>query len=513
MINKLPKEIIGYMIDNIPPFTGIAIVKTDNSGTVKGYYGSFDKYLNKVPSEGIQIADLFPFVEGLIPLPQESILLPNMQVGDKTYADIHIVLTKDNNHWLFFMDRTQDVESIRDIIQGINEKKLESEKKDKSYSFDNPFGDTAIFGTQVFLKIDNETAVPLGESPLWVTGAKELSGIIIKNKAVKIKDIFPFLEVFFEEAADHWESGKETLFNSGIWIENFKKDEDTLLKAGATTRNGKQFLLIRKINGDVGEEQEVIQKAREQKLLYEKLDKTKSRLKQLLDYKERFVSIISHDLRSPVASVLGIAEMLTNDEDFLDKLDDFNREMIMSIKEEMQRLLDYNDKLYHWSNLELGNFEIVHEKINLFELVTKAYQTSKAKMDAKSIVFENSVDKDTAIEVDITLILQVLNNLLSNAVKFTPNNGNISVSSQFTGDGINLVVADSGVGMPPEVRDTLFDDSIRSTTLGTLGEKGSGLGIGIIKKIIDAHGFSIKVESEKGKGTSFIISIPKENIS
>jgi signal transduction histidine kinase len=210
---------------------------------------------------------------------------------------------------------------------------------------------------------------------------------------------------------------------------------------------------------------------------------------------------------------LGIAEMLTNDEDFLDKLDDFNREMIMSIKEEMQRLLDYNDKLYHWSNLELGNFEIVHEKINLFELVTKAYQTSKAKMDAKSIVFENSVDKDTAIEVDITLILQVLNNLLSNAVKFTPNNGNISVSSQFTGDGINLVVADSGVGMPPEVRDTLFDDSIRSTTLGTLGEKGSGLGIGIIKKIIDAHGFSIKVESEKGKGTSFIISIPKENIS
>ncbi len=512
MINKLPKEIIGYMIDNIPPFTGIAIVKTDSSGMVTGYYGSFDKYLNDIPTEGKQIADMFPFVEGLIPLPQDSILLPNMQVTDKTYADVHIVLTKDNNHWLFLMDRTQDVESIREIIQEMNEKKLESVKNKKNYSFDNPFGDTSIFETQVFLKIDEENFVPLGKSPSWVTESPKLSSIV-RNKSLNIKEFFPFLEVFFEEASEHWQSGKETLFNSGIWIENFKDDEDTLLKAGAVTRNGKRYLLIRKINGDVGEEQKVIQKAREQKLLYEKLDKTKSRLKQLLDYKERFVSIISHDLRSPVASVLGIAEMLTNDEEFLDKLDDFNREMIMSIKEEMQRLLDYNDKLYHWSNLELGNFEIVLERINLFDLVNKAFQTGKAKMDAKSIVFKNNVDKIIDVEVDITLILQVLNNLISNAIKFTPDNGKISVSSQVTGDGINLIVSDSGVGMPPKVRDMLFDDSIRSTTLGTQGEKGSGLGIGIVKKIIDAHEFGIKVESEKGKGTSFIISIPGENIS
>ncbi len=511
MINKLPKEIIGYMIDNIPPFTGIAIVKTDNSGTVTEFYGSFEKYNDKIPEKGKPVTDLFPFVEGLIPLPQESILLPNIQVAGKTYADIHIVLTEDNNHWLFFMDRTQDVESIREIIQEMNEKQLESKKENKKYCFDNPFGNASAFGTQVFLKINNECFIPLGDSPRWAKEAGRLK-VLEKNKKVNLKEIFPFLEVFFDEAEEHWRSGKETVFNSGIWIENFKNNEDTLLKAGATTKDGKQYLIIRKINGDVGEEQEVIQKAREQKLLYEKLDKTKSRLKQLLDYKERFVSIISHDLRSPVASVLGIAEMLTNDEDFLEKLDDFNREMIMSIKEEMQRLLDYNDKLYHWSNLELGNFEIVLERINLYDLVNKAYQTGKGKMEAKSIVFENGVDKNIDINVDVTLILQVLNNLISNAVKFTPDNGKISVSSETTSKGVDLIVSDSGVGMPPEVSSKLFDDSIRSSTLGTQGEKGSGLGIGIVKKIVDAHGFDIKVESEKGKGTSFIISIPKKNI-
>ena len=136
MINKLPKDIIGYMIDNIPPFTGIAIIKSDNAGKITGYYGSFDKYIDNFPEKGTQIQDVFPFFEGMIPLPQKSLLLPNMQVSGDTFADIHIVLNDDNSHWFFFMDRTQNVESIREIIQEMNENKLKTEREKKEYCFE-----------------------------------------------------------------------------------------------------------------------------------------------------------------------------------------------------------------------------------------------------------------------------------------------------------------------------------------------------------------------------------------
>ncbi len=246
--------------------------------------------------------------------------------------------------------------------------------------------------------------------------------------------------------------------------------------------------------------------ARDQKLAYEKLEKAEQKLKTLLDYKDKFVSIISHDLRSPVAAVLGIAEMLANDKEELAKLDDFYHEMILSIKEEMLRLLDYNDKLYHWSNLELGNFKISKEEVSLKKVIETAQRTAEKKLSAKNISFSTNLHKDTKISVDLTLFLQVLNNLMANAIKFTPENGSISIDVK-EGNPMQIIVKDSGVGMPKEVSNNIFSGFARASTSGTSGEKGTGLGLGIVKKIVDGHGFTIHVESETGKGSSFIIEL------
>jgi len=225
-----------------------------------------------------------------------------------------------------------------------------------------------------------------------------------------------------------------------------------------------------------------------------------------LEYKDKFVSIVSHDLRSPVAAVLGIAEMLVNDKEELSKLDDFYVEMIGSIKDEMVRLLDYNDKLYHWSNLELGNFEIVRKKESLKDIIKIAHRTANQKLASKNISFSTNLKNDINIDVDIALFLQVLNNLLSNAIKFTPENGNIAIDV-VQNKGLQIAIVDSGVGMPKKVCDNIFSGFARNSSMGTQGEKGTGLGLGIVKKIIDAHGFTIKVESELGKGSRFIIGI------
>jgi signal transduction histidine kinase len=109
---------------------------------------------------------------------------------------------------------------------------------------------------------------------------------------------------------------------------------------------------------------------------------------------------------------------------------------------------------------------------------------------------------------DETLLGQALNNLVGNAVKFTPEGGVITLGSILNKDSYDIFVSDTGVGMPESVSRKLFEGFTRKSTMGTYGEKGTGLGLGIVKKILEAHNFSIRVESEEGKGTKFIISVP-----
>jgi len=237
-----------------------------------------------------------------------------------------------------------------------------------------------------------------------------------------------------------------------------------------TLIDDKEYLLIRMLNEDLLGEQDTIQKAREQQLAYEHLAKAKKELQELLDYKDKFVSIITHDLRSPIASVLGATEMLINDKELIDQIDNFNKEILIAMREEMNRMLDYNDKLYHWSNLELGNFELEPETIAISELLAIVEKTFQNKFIEKGIQFLSSYDENGQLEVDITLFLQVLNNLIGNALKFTPEGGNIQISYQQNDSGKRLVISDSGTGMDEEKAAYLFDRSSQDSSLGTKGE-------------------------------------------
>ncbi len=509
MINKLPKDILEYMVDTIPPFTGIFIIKTDRNGTILETFGLEKTFLGGQLKKGEQIQEKLPLVEGLIPLPQKSIQLPKIQIAKDNIADVHIFSRQYGEHWLFFMDKTTDVENIKELIQQMNEAKLQQEtekKQGQTFCFDNPFGRIDLMNVVVLLINTHHKATIVGETPEWF---RTVAPQIYNNtQPTDIIKTFPFLEVFIDEAKKFMETESGKLYSSGTWIEQPAGKEEFLLKAYAIAQKGKHYLLIRLLTDDLGEEQAIIQKAREQQLLYEKLAKTERHLKQLLAYKERFFSIISHDLRSPVASVLGTTDMLINDEEFMNTLDNFNKEMIIGINDEMVHLLDYNDKLYHWSNLELGNFEIAREPISLDSLVNKSLKSLKSNLENKKIEIATELPKDLMIKVDITLFLQAVNNLISNAIKFTPKNGKITITANRGKECIHLHIQDNGLGMSKQVQETLFDESARKSTLGTYGEKGSGLGIGIVKKIVDAHCFDISVSSQEGKGTDFVLTIP-----
>jgi signal transduction histidine kinase len=501
MLRNLPHHTIKYLVDELPPFTGILLIKTNEQGNIIDFHGPHKKYLRSKPEIGKPIHEYVPALFSMIPPTISPMVLNRIQSNSNVYTDIHMVESTQNEFIVFIVDQTHEVDSIREIIQKINESNLNSDSN-KSADKNNDFNPFVVFD-YLSLEITENEAIIKSEIPSWFGLLKpEYS----KNDRIDISDVFPYFEVFNFEANNFWEKKKNGKIKSGIWTETISNSEDMYLTAYAIYYDNKRFILI-KPEENINKEQLDLQLAREQKLAYEKLKKAEKKLKTLLEYKDKFVSIVSHDLRSPVAAVLGIAEMLVNDEEELLKLNDFYVEMIHSIKDEMLRLLDYNDKLYHWSNLELGNFEVVKRKESLEKVIETARRTASQKLLSKNISFSTNIEDDVIIDIDITLFLQVLNNLLSNAIKFTPENGSIAIDVINT-KGLQIAIIDSGVGMPKKICDNIFLGFARNSSMGTHGEKGTGLGLGIVKKIVDAHGFTINVESELGKGSRFIIDIP-----
>jgi len=152
----------------------------------------------------------------------------------------------------------------------------------------------------------------------------------------------------------------------------------------------------------------------------------------------------------------------------------------------------------------------VPEKISVKKLIDKVSQTARPTMEAKNIRYEAIVPEDFEVEVDVSLFLQALNNLIGNAIKFTPENGHIKITVKRENGKVQFLISDSGIGMSDKTQKSVFSGVPIDSTLGTSGEKGSGLGLDIVKKIVDAHGFNIDVHSEEKKGTTFNISLIKQ---
>lgn len=505
MLRSLPEPALAYVVEKLPPYVGLLAIKTDDAGNIMASFGSHHHYFESEPKIGDPIDKLTQALFGMIPPMVDPMVLQRIHTDKDGVADIHIVGDDDGCYWIFFMDQSKEVDRIRDLLQRINETSLSVEKKENSGQLENPFGRLDIFGYMAFERMYGNHFKINGLAPAWISELE--TDFDVSAKEVSLSELFPFLEIFLQEAESFWNTDA-VLLESGIWAEKTKKGEEALLKAYAVNHQSRHYLMINTLNNSIDVPRETIQRAREQSLAYDQLEKTERKLQELLGYKDKFVSIVSHDLRSPVAAVLGIAEMMANDEVVMNSLDDFYKEMVLSIKSEMNRLLDYNDKLYHWSNLELGNFELVRSSVSLEALAKSAGRMAEAKMKAKHIQFHADIPKNLNVEVDETLFSQVLNNLMGNAVKFTPENGLITIYAEKEPGGVIIKVVDTGVGMPREVQENLFAGFSRNSTMGTGGEKGTGLGLGIVKKIIDAHAFDLWVESEPGKGSSFVIRIP-----
>lgn len=239
----------------------------------------------------------------------------------------------------------------------------------------------------------------------------------------------------------------------------------------------------------------------------EELKKSTEDLVKLNETKDRFISIISHDLRTPFTSILGFTDLLLSDKG----LDEEEKtQYVKFIQESAQSMFSLVNSLLDWTRLQTGRMKFEPEKTDAKAIVDKSFRSLSGVAMQKDISLINEIEEDVLIFADGNLLLQVFNNIISNSIKFTPNGGRITVSEVpfVLNRNYEFCIKDTGMGIKKENLSKLFNVDTKFTTEGTAGEKGSGLGLSLCKEIIEKHNGKIWVESEFGKGSSFKFTLP-----
>jgi signal transduction histidine kinase len=228
--------------------------------------------------------------------------------------------------------------------------------------------------------------------------------------------------------------------------------------------------------------------------------------KQLLEIdrlKDEFVSTISHELRTPLTSIAGYVELLQEEEDDPEKLGH-----LAIVGRNSERLLALVTDLLFAARLQYGRLELERSPVDLRSLVEQCVASARPRAHAASVQLDVEVEDVPTIAGEPAKLAQLLDNLVSNAIKFTPRDGRVSVRLTTHPELIRIEVSDTGIGIPDQERERLFERFFRAQSALDRQIQGSGLGLYISKAIVDAHEGRIGVNSLPGGGTTFIVELP-----
>ena len=226
--------------------------------------------------------------------------------------------------------------------------------------------------------------------------------------------------------------------------------------------------------------------------------------------KDKFFSIIAHDLRNPFNSFLGLTQIMADELPILtaDKI----QELLMVMKNSATNLNRLLENLLQWARIQQGLVPFNPNVVQLRPLVNDSLDTMLEPAKIKGIEIDYDIPDDIEVFADRNILQTILRNLVSNAMKFTPSGGKISLSAKVTGDkSIEISIKDSGIGMSPDLVDVLFRLDAQTNRKGTDGEPSTGLGLIICKDFIEKHGGKIWVESKLGKGSDFKFTYPMKS--
>jgi signal transduction histidine kinase len=236
------------------------------------------------------------------------------------------------------------------------------------------------------------------------------------------------------------------------------------------------------------------------------LENLNKELKALNLSKDKFLSVISHDLRNPLTALLASSAKLSDDPEKLDS--GKVKQLAGIIHRTSHKLLDQLNEVIDWAKKQSEKTNFNPEKIRLAEGIDVSLELLRPNAAQKRIKLENKISKSIFVRADSLMLRSIVQNLVTNAIKYTPQGGSVVINAKTEGKMIRVFIEDSGVGMTEDIRKKLFDKEANTSVSGTNNEIGTGLGLMLVNDFVAQHGGTIEVESEVGAGTTFKFTIP-----
>ncbi len=244
----------------------------------------------------------------------------------------------------------------------------------------------------------------------------------------------------------------------------------------------------------------------ELKVLNERLQNSEAELIASNQTKDKFFSIVAHDLRGPISSMLGILEVFNEDYDELGEAE--KRKIISELKDSSYNTFQLLENLLEWSKTQSNKLEFKPENFELLSIATQTVSLFSDSLKKKNISVEIDRGKNTALTADKNMIDSVMRNLVHNAVKFSNNGGKISIHFSIENEMLVTTVADNGIGISDKDIEKLFKIDSKFQNVGTNKEKGTGLGLNLAKDFVELHKGKIWAERNEEGGMSFSFSLP-----
>ncbi|MFO8236160.1 MAG: ATP-binding protein [Bacteroidales bacterium] len=266
--------------------------------------------------------------------------------------------------------------------------------------------------------------------------------------------------------------------------------------------------LIQRLRNSNILEEKLTQRSYELKLEKENIEKQRRKLEELNATKDKFFSIIAHDLINPFNSVIGLSELL------LYRYESYDEKKIKEFIEQIYKFSSnaYNllDNLLQWARSQTGRLKHNPVEIAMQQIINENMSFLQEAAKKKNIELISEVDYEIKCFADPNMVNTIIRNLLSNAIKFTPENGKVSIKAEnYNNDKVKFLVIDNGVGIPSDKVNHVFDLTENYSTEGTNSEKGTGLGLILCKEFVEKNGGEIWVKSKEGKGSTFNFTLPE----
>lgn len=237
------------------------------------------------------------------------------------------------------------------------------------------------------------------------------------------------------------------------------------------------------------------------------LEKANDDLKEINLRKDRFISILSHDLRSPFNVIMGFSDLIVEDAERkeLPEILSYSK----TLQQASRNTYQFLDNLLTWSRLEMGKIPFKPETVYLYNAVWEVSELLTVVASSKMIYLRNLVASDAMVKADPNILQAILRNMISNAIKFTQSGGFVEIKCEPAGEWMKIIVSDTGIGIPADIQGSLFKDSTEIvTSKGTANEKGHGFGLILCRYMVELHGGQIWLESTSSTGSTFIFTLP-----